>query len=370
METKTVIALAAGGTGGHIFPAVSLAHELEKRGYRPILFTDKRYLSYGVEKYKIENEILPLSHFSSDIFGKIKGAFQIGLSFLKALYLIRKYKVKAVIGFGGYPSFPTIFVAQLLGVKTALHEQNSVIGRANKRLLPKAQAVAISFQHTSGIDNKYKSKIYYTGNPIRPEIQTLKLLPYPDFNDHSKLHILVTGGSQGAKIFSKIIPQSIKMLPIEFRKRVRIDQQCRANDLENVKRKYLELDVDAELSPFFSDMPNRLASAHLIICRSGASSLSEAAGAGRPAIMVPLPTSKDNHQHHNALAFEEIGAGIVMPQDSFTPENLALQIENFFRAPDMLLEYGKNARSSGIIDADKKLADLVEDLVKGDSLIS
>ncbi len=367
-KEKPIIALAAGGTGGHIFPAVALARELEKRGYRPILFTDKRYLSYGVQKYNLENEILPLSHFSSNIFGKIKGALQLGISFLKALYLLKKYNIKCVVGFGGYPSFPTMMAAQLLGIKNAIHEQNSIIGRANKKLCEKTSAIAVSYQNTSGIPNKYKNKIYHTGNPIRPEIQALKMLPYPDFTDHSKLHILITGGSQGAKIFSKIIPQSIKLLPIEFRRRVRIDQQCRQNDFEVVKRMYTELDVDAELSAFFSDMPNRLASAHLVICRSGASSLSEAAGAGRPTIMVPLPTSKDNHQYYNATAFEELGAGIVMVQDSFTPENLAFKLENFFRAPTLLLDYAKNAHASGIIDADKKLADLVRDLLQGDNL--
>ncbi len=192
---------------------------------------------------------------------------------------------------------------------------------------------------------------------------------YPDFNDNSKMHILVTGGSQGAKIFAKVIPHAVKLLPIEFRRRVRIDQQCRDEDIEYVKRIYNEMDVDVELSSFFSDVANRLASAHLLICRSGASSLSEASVAGKPTIMVPLPNSKDNHQHNNAIAFEDMGAGIVMVQESFTPENMALKLENFFRLPEILINMAGCAKQSAVINADKKLADVIEELLTQDSLL-
>ncbi|MDX1949803.1 MAG: undecaprenyldiphospho-muramoylpentapeptide beta-N-acetylglucosaminyltransferase [Rickettsiales bacterium] len=370
MEKKINIALAAGGTGGHIFPAISLAKELKRRGYEPVIISDKRYKSYEVtSKYDIKNEILPLGHLRSGLLNKIKASIQLVFSFFKAIKILKSNNIKCVIGFGGYPSFPSVKAAQFLGIKTIIHEQNSILGRANKMLLEKVNALAISFHHTIGFEDKYKSKIYYTGNPIRPEIQALSALPYPDFNDNSKLHILVTGGSQGAKIFAKTIPNAIKLLPFEFKRRVRLDQQCRPEDLENVKRLYNEMDIDAELSTFFSDIPNRIASAHLIICRSGASSLAEASASGRPLIMVPLPNSKDNHQMVNAIAFEDIGAGIVIPQDSFTPENLALKIENFFRLPELLTNMAKSSKASGVLDADKKLCDIVEEVIKQEKLV-
>ncbi len=370
MKKNINIALAAGGTGGHIFPAISLAKELKKRGYEPIIISDKRYKNYEVtSKYDIKSEILPLGHMRSGLINKLKASFQLLVSFFKAIKIIKKNNIKCIIGFGGYPSFPSVKAAQFLGVKTIIHEQNSILGRANKMLLNKVNALAISFHHTIGFEDKYKSKIYYTGNPIRPEIQAVSALPYPDFNDNSKLHILITGGSQGAKIFSKTIPQAIKLLPLEFRRRVRVDQQCRPEDLENVKRIYNELDIDAELSTFFSDIPNRIASTHLIICRSGASSLAEASASGRPLIMVPLPNSKDNHQMVNAVSFEDMGAGIVMAQDSFGPENLALKIENFFRLPELLINMAMSAKSAGVLDADKKLCDIVEEVINQEKLV-
>lgn len=369
MQNKITIGLAAGGTGGHIFPAIALAKELARRGYRPILFTDRRYKAYGAHKYDIESFILPLDHYRGGFWNKVKFTFQLGLSFFSSIKKLKKEDVKFVVGFGGYPSFPTLKAAQIVKIKTAIHEQNSVLGRANRMLIPGTKAVALTFSSTAGVEEKYRSKVYFTGNPVRPEIQLINALPYPDFNDNSKLHIFVTGGSQGAKIFARVIPQAIKMLPIEFRRRVRIDQQCREEDLEYVKRQYNELDVDAELSHFFSDVANRLASAHLLICRSGASSLAEASVAGKPTIMVPLPNSKDNHQHNNAIAFEDLGAGMVITQESFTSENLSLKLENFFRLPEILVNMAGCAKQSAIINADKRLADIIEELLTQESLL-
>lgn len=363
-ENQDTIFLVAGGTGGHIFPAEALSEELSKRGYNPILITDERFTKYIGKNNKLKYEILPVKQVSGTITKKLSGLFSIFTCYIKSLILIKKYKPKCAIGFGGYPSFPTMLAAcGNRKIKTIIHEQNSLLGRANEMLADKIDLIATSFPEVSGIEDDHTHKVRYTGNPVRPAVQALRNLPYPDFHENSQLNILVTGGSQGASIFSKVIPDAIKLLPPELQQRLHIEQQCRKEDIKKVNKIYDKLSINAELKEFFSDLPERMATAHIIISRSGASTLTEIAVAGRPAIMVPLPNSKDNHQMVNANSFEDQGIGWVMPQESFTGENLSKKIEKFFNLDNFLLETAKKSKLSGIHDADKKLADIIEDLI-------
>lgn len=363
VETKTIF-LAAGGTGGHIFPAISLGEELTRRGYKCILITDKRTEKY-LNKNNIICEFIPVKYPYGSIFNKVLGGISQIISYFIAKKILKLYKPQCVVGFGGYPSFPTLHAAIAKKIKTIIHEQNSLLGKANQMLADKVDAIATSFPEVIGIENNNLNKVVYTGNPTRPSIQSLRNFPYPDFSENSFLHILVTGGSQGASIFAKIIPDAIRLLPAEYRNRIRVDQQVRASDMDAVKALYNEIGVNAELSNFFADMPNRLANCHLLICRSGASSLAEASVAGRPAIMVPLPSAKDNHQMINANSYEDFGAGWVIPEESFTAEALSFRLENFFKLPATLVQAANDSRKASIYDADKKLATLVEKLVLG-----
>lgn len=357
-----IIFLSAGGTGGHIFPAQALAEELATRGYSPILITDERYKKYinTDKKLNFDYKILPVKQVSGGIIKKIRGLISLLDSYIKSKILLTKHKPSCVIGFGGYPSFPMMLAASgSKRIKTIIHEQNSLLGRANEMLMDRVDVIATSFPDVSGIDEKNQHKVKFTGNPVRPEVQSLRTLPYPEFHENSTLHILVTGGSQGANIFSEVVPKAISLLSPEHREKVRIEQQCRKEDIKAVNSKYKEMGINAELQEFFSDLPIRVASAHIIIARAGASTLSEIAVAGRPAIMVPLPNSKDNHQMVNANSFEDQGLGWVMPQESFTAESLSQKLETFFTLKNLLKETAEKSKSAGISDADKKLADIV-----------
>jgi UDP-N-acetylglucosamine--N-acetylmuramyl-(pentapeptide) pyrophosphoryl-undecaprenol N-acetylglucosamine transferase len=365
MEHKRSIFLAAGGTGGHIFPAIALGEQLAKRGYQPVLLTDARTRKYIGKNDLISFEFIPVKYPYGSLMNKVRGAISLALSYFASKRLIKKYKPLCVVGFGGYPSFPTLYAAINKNIKTVIHEQNSLLGKANQMLAEKVDAIATSFPDVLRIEEKELPKVVYTGNPVRPAIQAIRNLPYPEFAEDSAMHILITGGSQGANVFSKIVPEAIEQLPQEYRGRIRIDQQVRLEDIDNVRAKYKEMGVNAELSPFFADLPTRMASCHLVICRSGASSLAETAVAGRPAIMVPLPNAKDNHQMINANSYEDVGAGWVMPEESFTPEALTFRLENFFKLPASLLEAAEKAKQASIFDADSKLADVVEKLVAG-----
>ncbi len=361
-KNKTIF-LVAGGTGGHIFPAQALYEELSSRGYKPILVTDERYEKYVSNDHKFEHIILPVKQVKGNILEKLAALIMIIVCYIKSIFLLRKYKPICAVGFGGYPSFPTMLAAsESKKVKAILHEQNSLLGRANEMLIDKANAIATSFPEVSGIDENNYRKVVFTGNPVRPAVQKTRDLPYPDFHENSNLNILVTGGSQGASVFSKVVPDAIAKLPKIYRERIKIDQQCRAEDLEEVKAKYKKMNIEANLDSFFSDLPERLANSHVVISRSGASTLTEIAVAGRPAIMVPLPNSKDNHQMVNANSFEDQGIGWVMPEESFTAENLSTRLQTFFTLDNLLIETAQNAKKSGAEDADKKLADLIEKL--------
>ena len=356
---KTII-LAAGGTGGHIFPAEAVAEVLLARGARVVLITDKRFAHFTTGALsKVETKTIRTGTVAGGLFKKITGVLGLLVGIAQARLVLSKLKPDMVMGFGGYPSFPTLFAATSLKIPTLIHEQNSVLGRANRLLSGRVDVIATSFPTTLMIAEKNLPKVQQMGNPVRASVKALRYLPYTSPVADGKVHILVTGGSLGASIFSQIVPAAIALLPANLQDRLRIDQQCRAADMEATKSAYQELKINADIAPFFADLPARLAGAHLVIARSGASTIFELAAAGRPAILVPLPTSMDNHQYYNANAFEEVGGGWLMPQDGFTPESLSARLEEFLTAPDTLSKAAENAKKLDSGGAAEKLVELI-----------
>ncbi|MDE3059862.1 MAG: undecaprenyldiphospho-muramoylpentapeptide beta-N-acetylglucosaminyltransferase [Pseudomonadota bacterium] len=360
MEKTQPVILAAGGTGGHIFPAEALAEALLAAGERVILVTDNRFsrIQSGALS-KVEIRTIRAGTVAGGLHKKILGMASLVLGIFQARSLLKQLRPKAVAGFGGYPSFPTVFAASGLGIPTVIHEQNSVLGRANRLLAPRVNTIATSFASTLMLAEADRPKARLTGNPVRTSVRALAHIPYPSLQPDGQMHILVTGGSQGASVFSDVVPAAIAALPAALRARVRIDQQCREADLEATRAAYQQLGVSADLATFFTDIPARLAGSHLVIARSGASTIAELAAAGRPAVLVPLPSSMDNHQYFNANVFEEAGGGWVMTQEGFTAASLSARLEAFLTAPETLTRAAANARKLGAPDAAEKLAELV-----------
>lgn len=356
MNMSCTIILAAGGTGGHIFPAEALAEELVGHDYKVVFITDKRATDYKGILGSLERHIVSSGTLGRGIKGKITAIVDIFIGILQALAILRRLKPDVVVGFGGYPSFPTIYAAGLLGIPTVIHEQNSVLGRANRLLLKRATAIATTFPDTKFIAGEYSEKVILTGNPVRASIRALHFIPYPELTQDGNIRILVTGGSQGASIFSQIVPAAIAALPGTLRARIRVDQQCRKEDLETTRAVYTEMNVSADISSFFTDIPARLASTHLVIARAGASTISELTAAGRPSILVPLPSSMDNHQYYNANSIEEAGGAWMIPQEGFTAASLSNRIEAFLSLPDNLARAASSARAAGKINAASELA--------------
>ncbi len=365
MQNNKTIILATGGTGGHVFPAEALAEVLLASGSRVILVTDKRFANFKTGALsRVETRTIRTGTFVGSPVKKIMGILGLLAGMVQAWSLLRALKPDVVIGFGGYPSFPTLFAACKLGIPTIIHEQNSVLGRANRLLAGKVGRIATSFPDIRMVEEKDKGKIVIIGNPVRASIKAIRSLPYSAITHDGKVHILVTGGSQGATIFSQIVPAAIAALPASLRSRIRVDQQCREADVEAVRAAYAELNINADIASFFVDLPTRLASAHLVIARSGASTIFELAVAGRPAILVPLPTSMDNHQYYNAEAFEDVGGGWVINQDGFTAASLAARLEAFITAPDTLAKAAENAKKLGYENAAQNLAELTLSSIK------
>ncbi len=359
-ELKQPIVLAAGGTGGHIFPAEALAEVLMAQGERVVLITDSRFAQFKTGALaRVEIRTIRAGTVGGSLYKKIKGGIFLLLGILQARKILKELKPKVVVGFGGYPSFPTMFSAPRLGIPSVIHEQNSVLGRANRLLVQRVSRIALSFPATQMLAEQYMAKGSLTGNPVRTSIRALKDVPYASISQDGKMHLLVTGGSLGATVFSDVVPNAIAKLPAALRARIRIDQQCREADMAETRELYRLMGVNVDLAPFFVDLPARLAASHLVIARAGASTVSELAAAGRPAILVPLPSAMDNHQYYNGNALEEVGGGWVMTQDGFTADSLAARLEAFLTAPATLTKAAENAKLLGSPDAAEKLAALV-----------
>lgn len=364
------IILAAGGTGGHIFPAESLADILLSRSEAVGLMTDRRFGDYHMVRDDSAFARIPIytihaGRLGRGLWGKLRGVYGILVGTIQARKLLKQIRPKAVIGFGGYPSFPTMLAASQLGIPTIIHEQNALLGRANRKLAERVNRIATSYQQTHYLPPNCQSKTVFTGNPVRAGIRALHHVPYAPPQPDGVLRLLVTGGSQGASIFADVLPKAVAQLPENLRNRLRIDQQCRENEVKAVRTAYAELGLQVDVAPFFHDMPARLASAHLVIARAGASTVSELSAAGRPAMLVPLPTAMDNHQYMNAQAIEDADAGWVVAQNAFTVEAVSSRLESFLTLPNMLQQAAQQMRELGTISAADDLADLVHAVMVG-----
>jgi UDP-N-acetylglucosamine--N-acetylmuramyl-(pentapeptide) pyrophosphoryl-undecaprenol N-acetylglucosamine transferase len=357
MSDSPLAVLAAGGTGGHMFPAEALAKALVARGVRVALVTDGRGQAFGdalpeVAVYRVRASRLPRGALD-----RVRAVFAMALGFIDAWRLLRRLNPAAVVGFGGYPSIPTIAAAIARKIPIILHEQNALLGRANRRLAGRARVIATSFDAVAGLPRHARTVM--TGNPVRPGILAIRDLPYAAPKEDAGLSILVTGGSQGARIFSEIVPQALGLLSKPLRARLRIAQQCRPEDIAAARTAFEQAGVAAELATFFSDMPKSLADAHLVIARSGASTVAELGVAGRPAILVPYPFATDDHQTANAEAFVRGGGGWVISQRILTPQFLAERISALLSRPDTLARAADAARREGRPDAAERFATLV-----------
>ena len=352
-----VIVLTAGGTGGHLFPAEALATALKEAGARVVLMTDERANAYSASFPA--DEIIEISSGTPSgrsIPQMAKAALRLGGGTLKAVGALRRLKPAVVVGFGGYPTVPPVIAASLLGIPSLLHEANGVMGRANRFLARRAAVIATGFADTRGIPAGISGSVVQTGNPIRPSVRDAAQIAYGPPGAGERFNLLVTGGSQGARVMSDVVPPAIELLPSALRARLMVVQQARGEDLERVRAAYARLGLAFEAEPFFKDLPRRIADAHLVIARSGASTIAELAVIGRPSILVPLPGAIDQDQAANAKVLGDIGAAIVIPQVGFTPERLSAELRKALETPEHLTKAAQAAHSASITDAADRLA--------------
>ncbi|MBX3580546.1 MAG: undecaprenyldiphospho-muramoylpentapeptide beta-N-acetylglucosaminyltransferase [Rhizobiaceae bacterium] len=364
---KGTILLAAGGTGGHLFPAEALAHEMIGRGWKVHLATDDR-----AERFAGHFPAAEVHPVASATFGS-KNPIALAKSFLtiwrgvrQSSQVINRIRPEVVVGFGGYPTVPPLYAATRRGVPTIIHEQNAVMGRANKALAARVTAVAGGFLPED--KGAYASKTFITGNPVRPAVLQAAATPYAPARPGEMFRLLVFGGSQGAQFFSDAIPAAIAALPAELRTHLLVTQQARADDVGRVKAAYAELGMVPEVLPFFTDMAARIAAANLVISRSGASTVSEIAVIGRPAFLVPYPYALDHDQAANAAALAAAGGAELHPQSTLSTERLASLIGDAISQPERLESMASAAKSAGKPDAARLLADLAEAIASGKSV--
>ena len=357
--------LAAGGTGGHMVPAHALAAELKSRGHGVLLITDDRGARFPGLFEGVPVHILPAGRMGGGPIAWLKALGSVVKGRGEAKRLYREHKPDAVVGFGGYPAFPSLLAASAMHIPTVLHEQNAVLGRVNRLLAGEAEAIGTAYDQVDRLKPKYKSKSVLVGNPVREAVARLGELPFPPFDEFAPLKILITGGSQGATVLGEVVPDGLGMLQPSLRRRLQVVQQCRPDDIERVRKTYAELGIPAELTTYIEDMPDKLADAHLVIGRAGASSLAELTVAGRPAILIPFPSATDDHQTANAREITRAGGARTIQQADFTPEVLARQIEALAMDPVALNNAAARAMSVGRPHAARDLADLVERVGNG-----
>lgn len=346
-----------------MFPAEALARELNDRGWDVVLASDKRGAAFAANFPAIERLSLEAATFKKgDPIGMARAAIKIGLGIMQARKAFKRLKPWAVIGFGGYPSYPALMAA--LGRKdiTLIHEQNSVLGRSNRQIVKQVDAVACAFPVLRMAPAEMEGRVQVVGNPVRPDIRALYDEPYPTIDP--TIRILVTGGSQGAKILSETVPQALALLPVSLRINLHVEQQTRADQLELAAKIYKDAEIDAEVAPFFSDMAERLGRAHIVIGRAGASTVCELAVAGKPSILIPLKIAADDHQTYNAEVLKAAKAAVVIKEGDVTAEKLCSEIRALIEGAALLPMRAGAAKSVARPDAAKLLADLVERTVK------
>jgi len=356
MSSARPILLAAGGTGGHLFPAAALANALVERGAEVELATDSRALKFGADFPARAVHAFPAATTTeAGALAKARASVTLGAGLAAAAVKLSRIRPRAVVGFGGYPTVPPLLAAWLLRIPTVLHEQNAVMGRANRFLSPRVSVVACGFPGLRGVD---PSKTRLTGNPVRPSVISAAAIPYPEHVGR-RLNLLVTGGSQGARVMADIVPAAIELMNPDERQWIRLTQQARGEDSARVAAACARMAFPVEIAEFFPDLPARMAGAHLIIGRAGASTVSELAVIGRASVLVPFPHALDQDQAANAAALARAGGATMVPQAEFTPEHLAAILRDALAAPAKLEAAAMAAKSIGVPDAAERLADLV-----------
>lgn len=359
-DTKRPILLAAGGTGGHLFPAEALAEALTQRGRQVELVTDTRVDAW-VERFPGDvHTIIAGTVTGSGFDSKVRGAWRLFKGFMQARKLIAKIKPAAVVGFGGYPTVPPILAAHFAGIPTLIHEGNAVMGRANRFLAPRVSRIATGFPLK---DSLFPDKTFETGNPVRRPVIHAAEAAYPPLTADGPLRILVFGGSQGARVMSDVVPNAFQHVPEVLRARIQIIQQARDEDVLRVNKAYEKLGMKHLVQHFFTDLPVRMAGAHLVIARAGASTVSELSVIGRPGILVPLPGALDQDQAANAEVLAAVGGAIAIPQSALTPISLAEVIQRLAEDPERLPRMAAAAKKVGIADAASRLASEVLSLI-------
>jgi UDP-N-acetylglucosamine--N-acetylmuramyl-(pentapeptide) pyrophosphoryl-undecaprenol N-acetylglucosamine transferase len=362
MSISRHFVLAAGGTGGHMIPAHAVAEELMARGHRVALVTDERGAKIPGIFAQAQVHVLPAGRLTGNPRSWIKGVRGILAGRDMARRLYETFEPTAVVGFGGYPAMPALLGALKDRIPTAIHEQNAVLGRVNRLLARRVSAIATAYPNVQRLSGRYYDKVHLIGNPVREEVLALREEEFPALTDESVFRVLVTGGSQGATVLSSVVPDGLAMLPLSLRRRLQVTQQCREEDIEKVRATYAEMEIPADLSTYITDMPEKLSWSHLVIARAGASTLAELTVAGRPAILVPLPSAMDDHQTANVREMVEAGGARSIPQSQFTPVELAKQMQKMAMEPGALQNAAKRARACGRPNAARDMADLLESI--------
>jgi UDP-N-acetylglucosamine--N-acetylmuramyl-(pentapeptide) pyrophosphoryl-undecaprenol N-acetylglucosamine transferase len=356
---RPIFVLAAGGTGGHLFPAQALAERLVAAGARVVLATDRRADAFARDVPGVEIRRIWAGRIGGGPIRAARGVAETAVGVVQARRMLRHLSPDVVVGFGGYASIPTLLAAIRHGVPTVIHEQNAVLGRANRLLAGRVSCIATGFAATTGLRATDKARAVHTGNPVRPAVLAVTGAEYRPSQPGQPVEVLITGGSQGARIFADVVPAALASLPPNLRGGLRVSQQARPEDSDRVTAQLKEAGIAAEVSSFFTDIPTRLARAQLVICRSGASTIAELASVGRPALLIPYPHATDDHQSANARAFADSGAAWIIPQPEFIPANLTGMLSELLCDPAGLLRAAARARRFAQADAADRLAAVV-----------
>lgn len=364
-DDAPLVLLAAGGTGGHLFPAEALSHALTQAGLRVALVTDHRAIEFASGfPAEIVRAVPSATPSGRSLLARLDAAWRIARGVWAARALIHDLKPAMVIGFGGYPTVPPILAAAMMGLPTIIHEQNAVIGRANRFLSHRVTAIATGFAKVGGLKASLARKCVHVGNPVRPAVTHAAHTPWQAPEPGGSLQVVVFGGSQGARVMADVVPPAVEQLSEQERARLIIVQQARMEDDNRVQTTYARAGVRAEIASFFQDLPARLASAHLVVSRSGASTVAELSVIGRPSILVPLPGALDQDQAANARSLVEIGAAIALPQAEFTPNRLAAELRRLLADPTSLTPMAMAAKSAGIANGAERLALVVRKMLR------
>ena len=360
--TGPTIVLSAGGTGGHMFPAEALARALLAEGCAVRLITDDRGGAFGSALPDVAVDRIAAAQIGRGLLGKLRTLAALARGYRQAGRLLRRIAPAAVVGFGGYATASTMMAASARRLPTAVHEQNAVLGRVNRKLAGRVSRIATSFPQVARLPADRSDRAVQTGNPVRPAVLAAANTPYPVPSAGDPLRIVIVGGSQGARILSEVVPPALAALPDDLRSRLSVTQQCRPEDLDGVRQSYAELGIAADCAAFFDDIPQRLAAGHLAICRAGASTIAELTVIGRPAILVPYPFATDDHQTANARALVAAGGARSITQSDFSTDRLTAELTGLLADPAGLARTAAAAHGMAYPDAAERLARMVIDL--------